>query len=290
MLNAWLVTNGFVHWDKFDELFQSLLRASNELNIQMTHYKTTELVQTIQEDFFGVTKPDFVLFWDKDISLAMLLEQKGIRVINSAEAIATCDNKALTCLALLKHGIIMPKTILVPKTFERPGYNDLSFYYKAKELLGFPMILKEVHGSFGWQVYFIEDDKQAEDLFHRLSNKDLILQEFIKASRGKDIRAYVVNDKVVASMLRFNENDFRSNIELGGQAKPYHMNEKEIDIAIRAVKATGCLFAGVDILLDESGDPLICEVNSNAHFKGLNQCTGVDISKEILEYIKEVVS
>lgn len=289
MLHAWLVTNGFVHWDKFDELFQSFLNASQKLGIEMTHYKTTDLIQTIQGNFSGVNKPDFVLFWDKDIYLASLLEQKGLRVFNRADAIATCDNKALTCLALRKHDVKMPKTIFVPKTFESLGYQDLSFYQRAKELLGLPMVLKEVHGSFGWQVYLIENDKQAYDLFKRLSNKDLILQEFIQESRGKDIRAYVVHDRVVASMLRINDQDFRSNIASGGKALPHSLTIREEAIAIAATKATGCDFAGVDILLGKNGEPLICEVNSNAHFKGLQQCTGIDVSLEILQYIMKVV-
>ena len=282
---GWLVVNGFIESKKFNELYTFLQNAANKVNIDLYVKTTCDLLCTIDEQFQNCELPDFVLFWDKDIYLAKRLEAIGLKVYNSARAIEICDNKILTGITL-NGQVKTPKTIIAPKTFEGLNYTKRDFVDHAMQRLGCPMIIKEAYGSFGQQVYLVHNLKEANAVIDSLGHKDFIMQEFIDTSIGKDIRINVVGEKVVSSMLRYNDNDFRSNISNGGNMKPYVTNSKIDNIAILASKAIGLDFAGVDVLFGKNDEYIICEVNSNPHFKSTFECTGIDMSIEIMEYIK----
>ena len=230
-------------------------------------------------------RPDFVLFWDKDIHLARRLESEGIRLFNSADAIEICDNKILTAVTL-SGKVSTPKTVISPKTFEGVGYNSLNFVENATRVLGFPLIIKEAYGSFGAQVYLAKTLDEAKKIIVSLGHKDFIMQELIRESIGRDVRVNVVGDKVVSAMERYNENDFRSNISNGGSMKKIELTPDIEAIAIKATEIIGLDFAGVDVLFGNDG-PIVCEVNSNPHFKSSLECTGVDMSEKIMDYIAE---
>jgi ribosomal protein S6--L-glutamate ligase/gamma-F420-2:alpha-L-glutamate ligase len=112
------------------------------------------------------------------------------------------------------------------------------------------------------------------------------MQQFISESRGRDVRVNVVGGKAVASMLRFNDDDFRSNITNGGSMKAIEITPEQEKIAIAACSACGLDFGGVDILFGKDG-PIICEVNSNPHFKSTLECTGINLSEHIAQYVLE---
>ena len=115
-----------------------------------------------------------------------------------------------------------------------------------------------------------------------------MFQEFIAESAGRDIRLQVVGDRVIAAMLRFSETgDFRAGITSGGSMKPYEPTEEQKKLAVLVCKTLGLDFAGVDFLFGKNGEPILCEVNSNAHFKNLYDCTGVDAATEIMAYISK---
>jgi RimK family alpha-L-glutamate ligase len=114
----------------------------------------------------------------------------------------------------------------------------------------------------------------------------MLFQEFIKSSKGKDLRLQVVGNQVVAAMYRYSENgDFRANITNGGKMKLFDPSEEQVELAIKCCKIIGLDFAGVDILFGENQEPIVCEVNSNAHFKNIFDCTGINVADCILEYI-----
>ncbi len=116
--------------------------------------------------------------------------------------------------------------------------------------------------------------------------KPMLFQEFIHSSKGKDLRLQVVGSQVVAAMYRYSDNgDFRANITGGGKMKPYEPTQKQIDLAVESCKILGLDFAGVDILFGKDNEPIVCEVNSNAHFKNIYDCTGVNVADSILAYI-----
>ena len=216
----------------------------------------------------------------------MYLERLGYKVFNSSRAIELCDDKSLTHLALMNENIPMPRTILSPMTYSTVGYTNYSFLEKVKSSLSFPLVLKEVFGSFGRQVYLVKDEKELESMVRERKDTPLLFQEYIKSSKGKDIRLQVVGNEVVAAMYRYNDSgDFRANLSNGGKMKNYLPKAKEKELAIKCCKILGLDFAGVDLLFGEKEEPIVCEVNSNAHFKNITNITGINISDHIIKHI-----
>lgn len=290
-MNAWLVTNEFLNTNKYTELNQFLIDAAKKVGIHLLVKTNAELLVTIGkngviERMIHEENPAFVLFQDKDIRLAEYLESLRLRVYNSAKAIEICDNKAMTHLALSQYGIRMPKTILAPMTYENIGYTNYSFVSDAEAQLSYPMIIKECYGSFGQQVYMVKSHEEAINCIKKIGGKPFIFQEFVRSSYAKDLRLHVVGDQVVATMYRYaDDGDFRANISNGGKMKCYTPTKEQIDIAVATIKAIGLNFAGVDLLFDEQGGPIVCEVNSNAHFKNIYDCTGVNVAEKMIAYI-----
>jgi RimK family alpha-L-glutamate ligase len=148
------------------------------------------------------------------------------------------------------------------------------------------MIIKECFGSFGQQVYLVNNKQEMKDKLQEIGTRPLLFQEFIGSSIGKDIRLQVVGNQVVATMYRYSDNgDFRANISNGGKMKPFEPTKEQTDIAIQCCRILGLDFAGVDILFGEDQEPIVCEVNSNAHFKNIYDCTGVNVADAIMELI-----
>lgn len=280
-----LAVNNFIEQQKFTELYRLLFTAARKEKVRLEVKKTGELLRPLGTAL--EPKPDFVLFWDKDIICAKMLEDEGIPVFNSAQAIEYCDNKALTCLYLQKSKKIkIPKTVIAPKTFEAFGYCNTDFVEYAAGLLSFPLVIKECYGSYGSQVYLVFNIDEAKKTVKSLGSHEFIMQEFISSSYGKDVRVNVVGGKTVVCMLRHNENgDFRSNISSGGSMSPYEPDEEMKKAAEESVKTLGLDFAGVDVLFGDDGY-YICEVNSNPHFKSTLDCTGVNLAEYIIRHIK----
>lgn len=284
-MRAWLVVNGFIDSDKFRELYSFLSHAAEKRDISLVIKTSDSLTLPLGEKITGKDRPDFVLFWDKDVRLAKRLETEGIRLFNRASAIEICDNKALTAEKLIGE-VATPRTVIAPKTFEGVGYCRTEFIENATRVLGLPIIIKESYGSFGAQVYLCETLQDAINTVSRIGHKDFIMQEFIKESSGRDVRVNVVGGQVVSAMERYNEKDFRSNITNGGKMKKIELSKEMKDAAIKAAEVIGLDFAGVDVLFGKD-TPIICEVNSNPHFKSSLECTGVDMSEKIMDYILE---
>jgi len=253
-------------------------------------YSNKEII-SIMNDSLSIQKetlPDYVVFTDKDLYLARQLELLGIPVFNSSAAITTSDDKIKTYQLLAKVGVQIPKTIFAPKTFGLPHAFDDAFFNFIIETFGFPVIIKEAFGSFGEQVYLIENEQALRDKTTDMANRPYMFQECITSSYGKDLRLQVVGDKVVAAMERTSTNDFRANVTAGGTMTPHNPTEEEARIAIRASQLIGADFSGVDLLFGESG-PLVCEVNSNAHIRNIYDCTGVNAAPYIIDYIENLL-
>lgn len=284
MKNGLLIRNSFWHSASMDEMEALLLDAANRHGIRLHTCGNGDIPCRVGKAPLLPAPADFVIFWDKDVRLAAYLESHGMPVFNSADAIAACDDKTLTHLKL--SALPCPETVFAPLTFPGNGYRDTRFLDAAEQALGYPMVIKEGSGSFGQQVYLAKNRSEALQLLNRLCDRPLLLQRFISASSGQDKRLYVVNGRTVAAMRRVNDRDFRANIAIGGSAHPYTPTAEEEALAKAACDLLGLTFAGVDILDGENG-PMICEVNSNAHFTALHRLTGVDIAAHILEGIKE---
>ena len=266
-MNGILVVNAYLKGKKFDEHHAHIKNTAESMGIALE-------VRNNEEMLFLDKKPDFVLFWDKDVNLAKHLENMGIPVYNSARAIELCDDKAKTYLTL--EGIVpQPKTYIAPFSYFKTDYTD--FVNSAIEKLTLPVIFKECFGSFGEQVFLCNN---FEEVMSHISDKPFLLQQYIE-NGNEDVRLEMVGGKCVAAMKRVNKTDFRSNLSSGGVAEPYVPTNTEFNIAVKACGVLGLDFGGVDIL-DHS---LVCEVNSNAHIINLMNATGVDAARDIFEQI-----
>ena len=275
-MNGTLVINHDLNGEKFRTQTALYLAAAERRGVALT-------VRTNAEPIDRGT--DFVLFLSKDVRLARLLEQDGCRVFNSASSVALCDDKSLTYLRLREEGFPMPETLLVPMSFFPFDWSESPFVETAVRTLGFPMVVKEACGSFGQQVWLVRDRAELSERLNASSPRTVLLQRFVASSHGRDIRVQVVGREVVASMYRWSDTDFRANISNGGSMKPYMPTDAQKALAIRACDALGLDFGGVDLLFGERDEPLLCEVNSNAHIRNLLDCTGIDVADHVLAHI-----
>ncbi len=290
-LNGWLIHNGAVVTDSFKKLHELYEKTAKKKNINLQKIKNNEIYSIIEnsklklKSKIKLIEPDFILFMDKDILLAKQLEKLGYKVFNSTEAIANCDDKEKTFQILGGSGIKLPKTVFSPLVFKGTYEEDDSFIDLIEEELEYPIVVKEAKGSFGWQVYLVKDRCELKKKRKELLYIPHLYQEFIKSSFGRDIRLNVVGDKVVASIMRISENDFRANVSNCNKIINYEASYEYEDVAIKATQLLGLDFAGVDILIGENNEPILCEVNSNAHIIGSLKYTGINVADYIFDKI-----
>ena len=286
---GYIIINGFLREEKFFSLYSALKQSADKAGLQLELKTNLALMCDIAsgKTVANETLPPFAIFWDKDVRLAKTLEAAGMKLFNSASAIELCDDKSLTHIALMNR-VPQPKTVLIPLTFPRVGYTDCTFLEKIADYLGFPFVIKQCFGSFGAGVYLAGNMEEAKAALMKTAGGAAIAQQYIASSFARDIRAYVVGDKVAAAMLRHNESgDFRANVAQGGKADAYALSEAQAALAVKTAQILGCTFAGVDLLFGENGEMTVCEVNSNAHFAGISAATGVNIADKIIEAVAQ---
>lgn len=286
-----LVMNEFGQTESFRLLRKALTEAAQGLGMGLDFATNGTLLfdMSLSKPLLPLGGYDFCLFWDKDLLLGKQLERAGLRLFNSIASIEVADDKALTHFCLARHNLPQPKTIAAPLTYAGLGYTNLDFLDRAAAYLGYPLVIKERRGSFGWQVYLAANREEGAAILCEHAPVTMLLQEFVGERAGEDIRIYVVGGKAIASMRRYNPGDFRANVSSGGLAETYVPTPMEEALALAAAKALDLDFAGVDLLRGPDG-PLLCEVNSNAHFLGLGATTGVNAAEAILAHIQHSVS
>lgn len=285
-----IVVSGFLHGRKYEEPAMMVARSAEERGIGLRVVRNTELAFPIGDADAArrvLGESGFVVFWDKDVRSARNLELCGYRCFNSSECIATCDDKSATHMALAENGVPSLRTISCPTTFSNVGYTDTGFLDEAAGFMGFPIVVKDCFGSFGMQVRLARDmDELRMEVSRDPGPK--ILQEYIECG-SSDVRVEVVGGRGVAAMSRKGpEGDFRSNCTIGGTMTCHEPTHEERELACRAAEAVGADFCGVDMILTADG-PRVCEVNSNAHIRNLLDCTGIDVSANIVEHIVEMI-
>lgn len=216
-------------------------------------------------------------------ALTRQFEALNIFCLNSASAINHSRDKLYSLQLLLNNGIDIPTTGFANSPLDT---NDL-----IKMVGGSPLIIKLLEGTQGKGVVLAETKKAAESVINAFKslNANILVQEFIKEANGKDIRCFVVNGKVVASMQReAPPGEFRANMHLGGSASLIKVTTEEKKMAIKATKAMGLHIAGVDIIRSSKG-PLLLEVNSSPGLEGIELATGKDIASHIIQAIEKNV-
>ncbi|MFC4388347.1 RimK family alpha-L-glutamate ligase [Gracilibacillus marinus] len=292
---GWVIFNGHMQKEAFLQFPNQLKVTANTLGIEIklvpNHYITQIVTSsnTSLKHKDNIALPSFVIFHDKDITLARQFEQISIPVFNSSTCIDICDNKVWMYQVLARHEINIPKTVFAPKVFHNTPTLDMESYLNLTKPFSYPFIVKEGYGSFGEQVYLIKNQKQYLDKVTEIYDKPFLLQQFIDSSYGEDLRLFVVGDHVVAAIKRQSKEDFRANVYLGSTVSAYTPTEKEKQLALQAAKAVGATYCGVDILLGPDQEPIICEVNTNAHVANILKYTGIDVTHSILNTIMKEI-
>ncbi|MEW4490715.1 30S ribosomal protein S6--L-glutamate ligase [Thalassoglobus sp. JC818] len=206
-------------------------------------------------------------------------EQMDIYSANSSNGIANSRDKLRSLQILSRHQIGIPQT-----TFVRDRADVLP---AIKRIGGAPVIIKLLEGTQGVGVILADTVKVAEAIIETLQStkQNVLVQKFVSESKGRDVRAFVVGDQVVAAMRRVAQGqEFRSNVHRGGKTEPVELDERYRDAAVRAAQIMGLRVAGVDMLEAKDG-PQIMEVNSSPGLEGIETCTQLDIAGSIIDYI-----
>ena len=235
------------------------------------------------ERFFDA---DFCVYLDKDKYAGEILERAGMRLFNPIRAIADCDDKMRTCIAL--HGFPMPDTIAAPLCYLPQEPVSEKFLYGIAARLSFPLVVKECYGSLGKGVYLVHNAEELRAIAEKLKCVPHLFQKFIAESAGQDVRVIVIGGRVFSAMKRTSSGDFRSNVELGGKGEPFELDGAGTRLCEAVAKRLNLDYCGIDLLLSKDGF-LVCEVNSNAFFGGMERVTGRNVARAYAQYIVETV-
>lgn len=206
-------------------------------------------------------------------------EQMDVVCANSSSGITNSRDKLRSLQILSRHHIGIPQT-----TFVRDRKDILP---AIERIGGAPVVIKLIEGTQGVGVILAESVKVAEAIIETLQStkQNVLVQKFVSESRGRDIRALVVGDRVVAAMRRVAQGqEFRSNVHRGGATEPLVLDEDYAETAVRATQIMGLRIAGVDMLEAAEG-PKVMEVNSSPGLQGIEQATQLDVAGAIIDYL-----
>ncbi|MGB0719234.1 MAG: ATP-grasp domain-containing protein [Bdellovibrionales bacterium] len=265
------------------------------LDVKVFHPEQFDLLVCDEErdsvliDGQPVPLPDFVLPRTYVIdtgyfALAVIrqLERMGVRIFNNSAAIEMVADKMHTHQVLAESGLPTPRTMLA----KFPVDHDL-----VARMIGFPVVVKTLLGVNGTGVFLMEDAKQFRDLMDLIAqtnpNIQIIFQKFIAKSRGRDLRLFVVDGRVIAAMeRRARDGGFKANYTQGAEVIEFTPDEHAVNLAVRTAEILNIQVAGIDLLYDENGYT-ICEANTFPGFKGLESCCDVNVPREIFTAMQE---
>jgi ribosomal protein S6--L-glutamate ligase len=211
-------------------------------------------------------------------------EQMDVYTPNTSNGISNSRDKLRAIQILSRHQIGMPAT-----TFARDRADVLP---AIERVGGAPVVIKLLEGTQGIGVILAPDKKVAEAIVETLhsTRQNVLIQRFVKESEGRDIRALVVGDRVVAAMRRSAQGDeFRSNVHRGGSVEAVELDAAFEETAVRSAQIMGLRVAGVDMLEGDDG-PLVMEVNSSPGLEGIETATQLDVAGAIIDYIANQVA
>ncbi|MFT4585003.1 MAG: ribosomal protein S6--L-glutamate ligase [Gammaproteobacteria bacterium] len=210
-------------------------------------------------------------------------QEMDVFCANTAHGITNSRDKLRSLQILSRHHIGIPRT-----TFVRDKKDVLP---AIERVGGAPVVIKLIEGTQGIGVLLAESLTAAASIMELLQSQkqNVLVQKFVAESKGRDIRAFVVGDRVVAAMRRVAQGqEFRSNVHRGGIAEAIELDEVYSETAVRAAQILGLQVAGVDMLEGKNG-PQIMEVNSSPGLEGIETCTGLDVAGAVIDYISAQV-
>ena len=240
--------------------------------------------KSILVDEQATPSPDFIIprlgSQSTYFSLAVIrqLERLGVYSCNSSSTVETVKDKLQMHQLLAQSNLPTPKTMLVKFPM------DINI---VKNEIGFPAVIKNVTGSEGAGIYLCESEDKFTDLMELVySNNEkanIIIQEFLQKSHGKDLHVFVLGGKVIGCMKRSSKNSFKANFSRGAKVEPFKLTSEIEWLATETARLVGLDIAGIDLLFDKKGYK-ICEANSSPGFKGLEMVVGNNVAEQILDY------
>jgi ribosomal protein S6--L-glutamate ligase len=210
-------------------------------------------------------------------------EQKGVFTLNGSHAISVSRDKLRSLQVLSRHTIGIPPTLFVSEKED--------ILPAIERLGGAPVIIKLLEGTQGVGVILAETLRVAQAIVEAFQStrQNVLVQKFVKESKGRDVRAFVVGGKVVAAMRRVAQGDeFRSNVHRGGRTEVVELPEEYVQTAVQAAQILGLRVAGVDLLEGVDG-PKVMEVNSSPGLEGIETASGVDVAGAIVDHVEDQV-
>ena len=218
------------------------------------------------------------------LAVVRQFEQMDVYTPNTSHGIANARDKLRSTQILSRHDIGIP-----PTTFVRDRADVLP---AIERVGGAPVVIKLLEGTQGIGVILAPDKKVAEAVIETLQSarQNVLIQQFVSESKGRDIRAIVVGDRVIAAMRRRAQGDeFRSNVHRGGSVEAVELDDEFQRVAVQSAQIMGLRVAGVDMLEGKDG-PLVMEVNSSPGLEGIEGATGLDVAGAIVDYIADQVA
>lgn len=280
-----IITNAYYDTDNTRRQALRIKEELETLGAEISVVKNNGAYCAVSDIFENVFDFDFAVYFDKDVLVAKALEKAGIRVFNSSSAIEKCDDKMRTALEV-SSSVSMPTTIAGSFSYGKVDEVDQDYLNQVEQILGeYPYVVKKNSSSLGAGVYLVDSRENLIEKLKELSGERYLIQEFVRESAGRDVRIIVVGGKAVATMKRESFIDFRSNAELGGECKSIVASSAFVAIAEQVAKSLSLDYCGVDLLINKDGEPMLCEVNSNAFFGAIERVTGVNVARLYAEYI-----
>jgi ribosomal protein S6--L-glutamate ligase len=207
------------------------------------------------------------------------LQARGVVVLNPPAAVETCVDKYLASTRLEAAGLLVPPTVVCQ-------HADAAL--EAFAALGRDVVVKPLFGSEGRGMVRISDPETAWRVFRTLERTQavLYLQQFVRHP-GWDLRAFVVGNRILASMRRFACGEWRTNVAQGGRAEPVRLSAAEEELALLAAQAVGAPVAGVDLLPGPDGEMYVIEVNAVPGWRALAPVAGVDVAAELVRFLAD---
>jgi [lysine-biosynthesis-protein LysW]--L-2-aminoadipate ligase len=234
------------------------------------------------DEVFGDIILQRVISHYRGLHLTYCLEQTGLSVVNSFNVSEICGNKLITSMVLKKNNVPTPKTTLAFSTESAR---------ECMKNLGYPLVVKPIIGSWGRGIYQIKDQSMAEMLLETRQDNDnsfsriYYFQELIDRP-SRDIRCIVVGDEIVASVYRHSsENEWRTNVAMGGRTEEAPLTSELQEIVLKASKAIGSGILGVDLMEDRERGYLVHEVNNTVEFRGASAVCKSDIAGAMTDYL-----
>ena len=251
--------------------FQNAISDTSSGSIIVDRVELTSLDAVIVRDLGPATKNGSVFRFD----ILTQLEEMGIQVVNSPSAIARCANKYVSSFMFGKNGIPTPETVMTDSLDDAVA--ALSCFGRA--------VVKPVFGYKGIGVECVRNNDGGVRRIREIIEKDgvVYLQEFIR-NEGKDIRVFVVDNRVLGAIYRVaQEGGWINNLSQGGSSVACSLSKEQEELSLKAAKVAGTVFAGVDIIEGEKS--YVLEINGTPSGKGVFEACGVDVAPAIVEYV-----